>query len=588
MSRLKRVLAVLAALLAASSMLVSSQPGAAGQGLDGLRIGVVGGFDNLNPFIASGAASLSVIDKVYEPLIHIDGMGRVAPALAEASRSGGSTWVFRIRPGAAWHDGEPVKAEDVAFTLSTITSGEGLDRHGLRRLLSGIRVVNSSSVELVFSGPALDALRVLSRIYIAPLHAFSGVDPASYGNPNPIGSGPYRLSGFVSRVEARLERVGGERGPSELRVVAFGEGKDAALALRKGDVWLIDGFPFAEGDLGVLMGPGVSVIRGVGERAMLIFFNLEGRLTSSRGFRAAIHRALDLEELVRRADPLAEPLSFSLTSLKHGELLGSLPRPLHRADPEGAGLALDELGFKMGPDGLRTTSGGEPLSLRIVHSDSAPARIVAGEVASMLGQLGIGSSLRPVNASEATRGALGDYDMAILEVPYPGEIHALYAGLLSRGGPYNFAGYSGGAVEEALARLAGARDVDEALPVVGSISSLIAEELPFIPLYAEPVFSAYRGDRLGVVDVLDPASTRSIMGVRLLGTGGGAVTVTSTVTLLSTEVLVRNETVTVTVSGSPPPAAPEASLALLMAIAIFGGIVVAGIFYYAYRPRRPA
>jgi len=48
------------------------------------------------------------------------------PELAESwdVSDDGLTWTFHLRPGATWHDGEPVTASDVAFTYDFYGSHE--------------------------------------------------------------------------------------------------------------------------------------------------------------------------------------------------------------------------------------------------------------------------------------------------------------------------------------------------------------------------------------------------------------------------------------------------------------------------------
>jgi hypothetical protein len=61
-------------------------------------------------------AETHVFRNLYETLVRLDAEGEVVPALAAswAAFDGGRTWVFRLRPAAAFWDGTPVRAADVA------------------------------------------------------------------------------------------------------------------------------------------------------------------------------------------------------------------------------------------------------------------------------------------------------------------------------------------------------------------------------------------------------------------------------------------------------------------------------------------
>ena len=84
--------------------------------------GLAGFPQALNPVLANDEASHAVNALVFRGLIRLDEQGRPTPDLAEAWEVSpdGRVYTFRLHPEARWHDGVPVTADDVLYTVKTI------------------------------------------------------------------------------------------------------------------------------------------------------------------------------------------------------------------------------------------------------------------------------------------------------------------------------------------------------------------------------------------------------------------------------------------------------------------------------------
>ncbi|MFC7551903.1 ABC transporter substrate-binding protein [Pseudoroseomonas wenyumeiae] len=115
MSRLRTGL--FAAALAAFPLLTVSTISAQAQ--DTLRIGMESGPTSLDPHYASIITNIAFSRHVFQPLMEQDARQVLRPAIAKAWRAVDDlTWEIALDPAARFHDGTPVTAEDVAFTLS--------------------------------------------------------------------------------------------------------------------------------------------------------------------------------------------------------------------------------------------------------------------------------------------------------------------------------------------------------------------------------------------------------------------------------------------------------------------------------------
>ena len=86
-----------------------------------LRVGVVFTIDSLNPFVAVESTSLAVFKYIYPTLVQYNTKLKFVPSFARSWKSSGNglTWTFKLAPGARWSDGQPMTAQDVAWTGST-------------------------------------------------------------------------------------------------------------------------------------------------------------------------------------------------------------------------------------------------------------------------------------------------------------------------------------------------------------------------------------------------------------------------------------------------------------------------------------
>ncbi len=81
--------------------------------------GVAGVPQYLNPVIAATDVDEDVSRLAFSGLTRYDQTGAIVPDLASAfhTESDGRIWTFDIREDATWHDGQPVTADDVVFTV---------------------------------------------------------------------------------------------------------------------------------------------------------------------------------------------------------------------------------------------------------------------------------------------------------------------------------------------------------------------------------------------------------------------------------------------------------------------------------------
>jgi peptide/nickel transport system substrate-binding protein len=161
-----------------------------------------------NPYVST---SLGVEENMqamtYEPLLEFNIMQPTqAPipwlASSYAWSNGGKTLTFTIRPGVKFSDGTPMTASDVAFTFNLLMKNSTLASQapGPTPLPASATAPNASTAVLTFSQPEYANLFLIGSTYILPQHIWQSVsNPATYGDSNPVGTGPYELASYSSQ-----------------------------------------------------------------------------------------------------------------------------------------------------------------------------------------------------------------------------------------------------------------------------------------------------------------------------------------------------------------------------------------------------
>lgn len=162
-----------------------------------LRQAGFGSFDSLNPFINKGV-SAEDIGLIYDTLTtnSLDEPFTVYGLLAEKIERGPKNdWVrFYLRPQARFHDGQPVTAEDVAFTFETLISQGAPQYRAYYADVDKVVVEGKRQVRFDFKHAGNRELpMILGQLPVLPKHWWAERDFTSGSLEPPLGSGPYRV-----------------------------------------------------------------------------------------------------------------------------------------------------------------------------------------------------------------------------------------------------------------------------------------------------------------------------------------------------------------------------------------------------------
>ncbi|HEY8394705.1 MAG TPA: ABC transporter substrate-binding protein, partial [Thermaerobacter sp.] len=268
---------------------------------------------SLDPAAYRDRDTETVIRNIYDGLVTRTPDGQVVPEIAESwEQPDPTTYVFKLRRGVKFHNGEDLTADDVVFTFERILAEDGLDgqpspRKGLVEPLQRVEKVDDYTVRMKLAQPSQAFLQLLVHTQIVPKDYVEKVGSAGLAE-KPVGAGPFRFVSGTLDGEIVLERFddyyGGSPqlppvGPAKLKRVVFRmmpEPVTRIAALKAGEVHIIQEVP--PDQVEQLQGdPNVQVKVTQGTRLYMIELNNK-KLADPR-VRQALNYAIDWDAILK-------------------------------------------------------------------------------------------------------------------------------------------------------------------------------------------------------------------------------------------------------------------------------------------------
>jgi peptide/nickel transport system substrate-binding protein len=304
---------------------------------------------------------------VFDTLIWKDQDGYI-PALADAWSydPGRMVFSFELNPGAKWHDGRPLTAEDVAFSI------EYFQKHPYGWIslddISHTEVKGPHEIEIFLSRPYSPFISdVGGTMPILPGHIWQSVDdPRSFNEPEAyIGSGPYRFMDFnkvqgTYLYQAFDDYYQGRPKAGQLIYVRSGQPM-VTLPARQVDLSNIQP-DMAE----PLRKQGLVVIRDERGWNKKLMINHKKAPFSDRRFRQALAHAISRQEIINRSHRgFGTPASYGLLSIDHE--MYNPDTPAYSFDPDRARELIRAMGFQEDGNGFFHKDG-QPLTVELLAS----------------------------------------------------------------------------------------------------------------------------------------------------------------------------------------------------------------------------
>ena len=360
--------------------------------------GLVGQPKYLNPILSQpDTVDQDIVALVFSGLSKVSDDGAIVPDLARSwdISTDGKTYLFDLRPGARWHDGWPVVADDVVYTVRQVQDPAYQGNPAFAGLWQGISVekVSDSRVKFVLKDAYAPFLE-FTTLGLLPSHLLSNVPaqrlPESTFNLRPVGTGPFRV------VDSGLQEVGLDPFPDyygakpmldKIRFRFYADERSALRALRLQEVLGV-GYVGPQ-DLEKLR-EDQSVVTYVSpeySKLTLLILNTKSAVIVDAAMRQAIAYSLSRDRIIELAMDGAAVPAEGLTI--PGSWAAGKGRGGYNYDPEKAKALLDEAGWKDSDgDGIRE-KGNDKLSFILLTNDKPQRVAAAQEISRQLAEVGV-------------------------------------------------------------------------------------------------------------------------------------------------------------------------------------------------------
>ncbi len=526
---------------------VASETGEAGTG-GTIRIGIGGSTDSLNPGLALLSEAFELFELVYDTPIAITADGDYVPELATdwSVADDGVTWTVTLRDDATFHDGEPVTADDVKFTLELYRDNADFPyQSSYPDVFETITADDDTTLTIVTSEPVGNFEYRMLFMYVLPQHVWEAEDPLTFDNAEMIGSGPFRLTDYAQNESVQLaafdEYYGGRPIVDELIFQTIENADARVTALTNGEIDLLAEFqvtaiPELRGQENVQVC--VTDVAAGGSLTDIIFNVVSDEdcpaddpetdeddtgvcsghpALKELEVRQALAMATDKQELIAVAEGgLATP-GLGLVPVGLGDFYAS-DLTDYAFDPDAAAQMLEEAGYvDEDGDGVRECKPDqdcENLTFRFnfpTDSDSAPRE--AEILASQWGTIGVGIEIQGLDADTLTSVCCPAFDYDVIMWGWGSDpdpqflLGVLLCSEISTG--FSESGYCNPDYDELYDQQAVETDPDARLEVIHEMQRIALEDVPYIIPYYSASYVAWRTDTFTGWSFDDPSLGQS-------------------------------------------------------------------------------
>lgn len=438
---------------------------------------------SLDPRIGTDAQSERIDGLLFDALVRKDEHLAFQPALALSwTQPDERTWTFHLRPGVHFHDGQPVEAADVAWTIRSMLDGSlATAKAGAFAAVDTVEVVDPLTLTIHLKRPDAALLFNLSDGLFGVVPRGAGRDFAQA----PIGSGAFRFVRATEDKEVVLSANGNYwDGAPRLSGVRFAVVPDAittALELEKGSADAESNGITLDMVEALRTRKGLRVESGPSSVVVYLTFNVTDPALRDPRVRQAIAFAIDREAIIkslwrgqaRLADSLLPPAHWAHAP---GSALAQYPH-----DPARARQLLEATG-------LQADGNGVLLHLSIKTSTDETTRLMATILQAQMRDAGIELGIRSAEFgtfyADITRGAFQMYALRWIGSNEDPDIFRYCYGsnmMPPRGG--NRGHFRSAAVDERLAAASRTTDQADRRADYVAVQQVLADQLPTIPLW---------------------------------------------------------------------------------------------------------
>ena len=468
----------------------------------------------LDPHAQNEGPTHMVSRQVYEGLVtHDTNMNIVSQLATSWESTGPETWIFNLREGITFHDGSPLTASDVAFSITRAKTAPS-DMVDLIKSIRSVSALDNLTVEIQTEGPNPILLNQLVQIFIMSeswakemgcevsynWDAGETSKCASASN----GTGPFKITLREQDVRTVFERNSnwwGDQSQHNIDVIELLPIKNDATriaALLSGEIDYTNVVPVQ--DLDRISSSSDHKISQVAQNRTIFFgmdqgsaelfsSNIKGKNPfADKRVRLAMYHALDMDAI---QDKVMRGQSFPAGIITAPGVNGYTKEHDQRLpyDPELSKQLLAEAGY---PDGFEVTL--DCPNDRYVN-DEAICVAAIGMFAKIGVKVNLDAKTKSIHFKEVKEGEPNSSDMYMLGWGVPTyDSHYVYSYLLASDGSWNKVNFSDARVDELTAAMGVETDIKKRNEMIAEAWDIVQDNVPYLPLHHQVVNQASKSN----------------------------------------------------------------------------------------------
>jgi peptide/nickel transport system substrate-binding protein len=363
--------------------------------------GILGDFTNANPVFASGDVDGAISKLIFASLFQYNNHNQLVGDLAQnwSANELGTIYTVNLKPGLTWQDGQPLTADDVAFTYQVIQNPDA--QSPLESSWRGITVTAVTPLQLRFTLPnALSSFPYEMTNGIIPKHilgkvAMTDMRSTAFNTVDPIGAGPFAWKTLQVTGDTptnREEQIalspfahynGGMPKLDSFVIHAFHDQNRLITSYQKSELTAISGLTSVPTALAKDKDSQKNSFALTA--AKMVFFKNTNPNLSDPKVRQALVASVNVPAIIQNLGyatrPVTEPLLVGQLGYQPGLAQFTY-------DPSGAATKLDAAGWVVGKGGIRY-KGTQPLTFTLYGEDDPEDTQVARTLVADWRKLGV-------------------------------------------------------------------------------------------------------------------------------------------------------------------------------------------------------
>lgn len=466
-----------------------------------LRLGLDVDAGTGDPRLAQDTSAFRLRELLFNGLVYIAADYSPTPDLAESwENPDDQTWVFHLRQGIKFHNGQELTAEDVKYTYETMLDEDfAAPLRAFYEPIQSIEVVDDYTIEFTLDS-AFGPFLAYMDMGIVPKSVVEEQGEA-FG-ANPIGTGPFKFvswqRGDTIELEAFDDHFNGRPKADRILIKVVPDNSARAVAVESGDLDFIQSPVSPQDVIRLEETSGIQVDRIPASGYTYINLNTADPILSDVRVRQALAHLVNRQQIL---DTIYKGIGQIANSpIPPGMWAYAADVPGYDYDPEQAAALLDEAGWELGADGIRMKEG-QPLALTVrTHSEDPDRRQVIEVLQAEFTKAGIQADTNVVEwPSYFADIQESKYQVAVigwLNLTNPDR--AMFRPF-TIAGPANYGQYENAEVDKLIRDARATLDQDKAREMYQQTSRIIAEEAPYIFLQYQEYIAIYSDKLTGFV-----------------------------------------------------------------------------------------